>query len=153
MCAHVSTHVSTHASCCQCHAPLSCVMHYVLHLPASVPAVFEMPIKIPAYLGAMSIWLTEKPPLANPARASALVVAATPLATSFALGMNMSAIAAPTKPTQTSWHEHRADSGPTSHDDHIPCTHCRHDLSMCICLSHVPRVFTNLRALAVGILR
>ena len=99
-------------------------MHYELHLPANVPAVFEMPIKMPAYLGAMSIWLTEKPPLANPAKASALVVAATPLATSFALGMNMSAIAAPTKPTQTSWHGYRADSGPTSHDDQNLCPHC-----------------------------
>jgi len=105
-------------------------MHYELYLPASVPAVFEMPIKIPAYLGAMSIWLTENPPLANPARASALVVAATPLATSFALGMNMSAIAAPTKPTHTSWHEYRADLAPTLHDDHILCIQCTSELAV-----------------------
>ena len=69
-----------------------------MDIPANVPAVLEMPIKMPAYFGAISIWFTENPPLAKPAKASALVVADTPVPTSVALDMNMSAMAAPTKP-------------------------------------------------------
>ena len=33
--------------------------------PATVPAVFDTPSKIPAYLGAMSKWFTANPALAN----------------------------------------------------------------------------------------
>ena len=66
--------------------------------PAKVPAVLEMPIRMPAYWGAMSMWLTEKPPLAKPARPKAHVVAVTPLVMVRALGINMSATAAPRKP-------------------------------------------------------
>lgn len=66
--------------------------------PAKVPAVLEMPIRMPAYLGAMSMWFTEKPPLAKPARPKAQVVAVTPPVTVRALGINMSAMAAPRKP-------------------------------------------------------
>ena len=69
-------------------------------VPAKVPAVFDMPISMPAYLGAMSIWFTEKPPLAKPARANALVVADMPLATPLACGMNINETAAPTKPVK-----------------------------------------------------
>lgn len=68
------------------------------HLPARVPAVLDMPIKMPAYLGAMSMWFTENPPLANPAKASTLVIAVTPAGTPFAPGRNMTAIALPRKP-------------------------------------------------------
>ncbi|KAK6935382.1 hypothetical protein RJ641_035537 [Dillenia turbinata] len=32
-------------------------------MPANVPAVLETPITMPAYLGAMSMWLTAKPAL------------------------------------------------------------------------------------------
>ena len=68
------------------------------HLPARVPAVLDMPIKMPAYLGAMSMWFTENPPLANPAKASTLVIAVTPAGTPFAPGRNMTEIALPRKP-------------------------------------------------------
>ena len=34
--------------------------------PDKVPAVFDIPITTPAYFGAMSMWLTENPPRANP---------------------------------------------------------------------------------------
>ena len=44
------------------------------------------------------MWFTEKPPLAKPARPKAHVVAVTPPVTLCAVGINMSAIAAPRKP-------------------------------------------------------
>ena len=44
------------------------------------------------------MWLTEKPPLAKPARPKAHVVAVTPLVVVRAVGINMSATAAPRKP-------------------------------------------------------
>lgn len=52
----------------------------------------------PAYLGAMSMWFTLKPPRAKPRQPSVSVTAHTPLHTPGAAGMSMSAIAEVTKP-------------------------------------------------------
>jgi hypothetical protein len=37
-----------------------------LMIPGMVPMVFEMPMRMAAYWGAMSRWLMEKPAQANP---------------------------------------------------------------------------------------
>lgn len=64
------------------------------HLSLS-PAVFDMPIKTPAYFGAMSMWLTLNPPLLNPRVPMVRVVARTPLNMPLASGMlNRAAMAA-----------------------------------------------------------
>ena len=73
-----------------------------LHVPASVPAVFDRPMTTPAYFGAMSMWLTEKPPLARPAMPKAQVVANTPDTTPTAAGMHSTASAAAEKPAARS---------------------------------------------------
>ena len=70
--------------------------------PARVPAVLEMPMTTPAWRGAMSMWLTEKPPRASPAIVNVHVVAAMPCAGPCAAGISISAAAAPTNPAESS---------------------------------------------------
>lgn len=48
-----------------------------------------MPIKTPAYFGAMSIWFTLNPPRENPNAPSVRVVAATPQSALVAIGMSI----------------------------------------------------------------
>lgn len=55
---------------------------------------------MPAYLGAISIWFTENPPLAKPAKARTLVMAVTLPGTPCAPGRNITAIALPKNPTK-----------------------------------------------------
>jgi hypothetical protein len=62
------------------------------------PAVLDRPITTPAYLGAMSMWFTLKPPRENPSAASVSVVSATPEGTPVADGMTASAAADATMP-------------------------------------------------------
>lgn len=66
--------------------------------PDSVPAVLEMPITTPAYLGAMSMWFTENPPRASPAHPRVQLLARTPPATPVAAGIIINDAAVPTKP-------------------------------------------------------
>ncbi len=68
-------------------------------MPATVPAVLEIPMTTPACLGAMSMWLTENPPRANPASPSVALVAISPAVTERAIGMANRASPAPQNPT------------------------------------------------------
>lgn len=43
------------------------------NIPANVPKPFEMPIRIDAYLGAISRWLTLKPEIAKPEKPTAKI--------------------------------------------------------------------------------
>lgn len=67
--------------------------------PARVPAVLETPMTTPAYLGAMSMWFTEKPPRAQPQQPRVRDVTRTPCRTPLAMGMRASDPAAPQNPT------------------------------------------------------
>lgn len=63
-----------------------------------MPAVLEIPMTTPACRGAMSMWLTENPPRANPASPSVALVASSPAATVRAIGIASSARPAPKNP-------------------------------------------------------
>ena len=69
-------------------------------LPARVPAVFEMPMRGPAYLGAMSMWFTLKPPREKPAMPSSQLTTSKPEYLPKASGMHSSARAVPHSPVQ-----------------------------------------------------
>lgn len=66
--------------------------------PDSVPAELDRPMRMPACAGAMSMWLTEKPPREKAAMASVAVVAVVPPRKVLAAGMAMSARLVPMKP-------------------------------------------------------
>ena len=66
--------------------------------PASVPAVLEKPMTTPAWRGAMSMWLTEKPPRASPAKPRQVLMPSRPALTLPASGSSSSAAAAPQNP-------------------------------------------------------
>lgn len=83
----------------------------------------------PAWRGAMSMWLTEKPPRASPAMVSVRVVAAMPCAGPCAAGISISAPAAPANPAQQAYlkfnhvpakygQEHQDPSNPRSSPAH-----------------------------------
>ena len=67
-------------------------------MPATVPAVLEIPMTTPACRGAMSMWLTENPPRANPASPRVALVAISPAVTERAIGMASKASPAPQNP-------------------------------------------------------
>lgn len=71
--------------------------------PAIVPIPFDMPIKILAYLGAMSKWLTLNPEIAKPLQATPIAsatVAAVPFLCMVALATTRKKIASIPKPPQ-----------------------------------------------------
>ena len=65
-----------------------------------MPAVFERPMKTPAWRGAMSMWFTLNPPRAIPAIPNVMLVASTPPAAFPARGISSSAPAVPQNPAR-----------------------------------------------------
>lgn len=67
--------------------------------PTSVPAVLEMPITMPAWRGAISMWFTLNPPRDSPSVAITRVTAVSPATRPRAAGISISATAAEAMPT------------------------------------------------------
>lgn len=123
--------------------------HSLQSSPERVPAEFDSPISTPACAGAMSMWFTEKPPLANAAAARVAVVARVPPLKLLAAGMASRARLVPRNPALHHMIAHSATTlsalldGPLSRHRQCQTHHVDATQTLQCCWAHALHAGTN----------